>query len=218
MRIADGTAEGELTMGVTCDSIRAGAVALVALAWLGGPAAAEAPGRRAERRDGERAAAGRGRAPRSDAPPPRPRPPRLRPRRRRTPPRPRVDPQTAAALTRRPRRARRRRRQGEPDRRRRLARRPSWRSARSTPRAVSRRSGSTGMASIRERPGRRSPASNAPTRTALDLSAFALAEGPAADATPRAARRGRDERSRRPSSPMRCRRADRASCRPASRR
>ena len=30
-------------MGVTCDSIRAGAVALVALAWLGGPAAAEAP-------------------------------------------------------------------------------------------------------------------------------------------------------------------------------
>jgi murein L,D-transpeptidase YcbB/YkuD len=30
-------------MGVTCDSIRAGAFALVALAWLGGPAAAEAP-------------------------------------------------------------------------------------------------------------------------------------------------------------------------------
>ncbi len=30
-------------MGVTCDSIRAGAVALVALAWLGGPAGAEAP-------------------------------------------------------------------------------------------------------------------------------------------------------------------------------
>jgi len=30
-------------MGVTCDSIRAGALALVALAWLGGPAAAEAP-------------------------------------------------------------------------------------------------------------------------------------------------------------------------------
>ena len=29
-------------MGVTCDSIRAGALALVALAWLGGPAAAEA--------------------------------------------------------------------------------------------------------------------------------------------------------------------------------
>jgi len=32
-----------MTMGVTCDSIRAGALALVALAWLGGPAAAEAP-------------------------------------------------------------------------------------------------------------------------------------------------------------------------------
>ena len=30
-------------MGVTCDSIRAGALALVALAWLSGPAAAEAP-------------------------------------------------------------------------------------------------------------------------------------------------------------------------------
>ena len=30
-------------MGVTCDSIRAGALALVAVAWLGGPAAAEAP-------------------------------------------------------------------------------------------------------------------------------------------------------------------------------
>ena len=29
-------------MGVTCDSIRAGALALVAFAWLGGPAAAEA--------------------------------------------------------------------------------------------------------------------------------------------------------------------------------
>jgi murein L,D-transpeptidase YcbB/YkuD len=32
-----------MTMGVTCDSIRAGALALVALAWLSGPAAAEAP-------------------------------------------------------------------------------------------------------------------------------------------------------------------------------
>jgi murein L,D-transpeptidase YcbB/YkuD len=30
-------------MSLTCDSIRAGAVALVALAWLGGPASAEAP-------------------------------------------------------------------------------------------------------------------------------------------------------------------------------
>jgi murein L,D-transpeptidase YcbB/YkuD len=32
-----------MTMGVTCDSIRAGALVFVALAWLGGPAAAEAP-------------------------------------------------------------------------------------------------------------------------------------------------------------------------------
>ena len=82
-------------MGVTCDSIRAGALALAALAWLGGPAAAEAT---AAAPNAETASA----LPAATAPPPPPGRRARRPTPAATPQdaaAPAVDPQTAAAVS-----------------------------------------------------------------------------------------------------------------------
>ena len=83
-------------MGVTCDSIRAGALALVALAWLGGPAAAEAPAAapNAEAASAPPAAAAPAEA--SPAAAPAPATAAATPQDAAAPA---VDPQTAAALT-----------------------------------------------------------------------------------------------------------------------
>ena len=124
-------------MGVTCDSIRAGAMALIALRL--GSADPSPPRRPPPRRTRRRRARRRPRPPRpKQAPPPRPPSPQPRPRRRRTAPRPRSTrkwPRRSAPPSTRwspptSRRARSAPATGAP---------PAWRSALSTPRAASRR-------------------------------------------------------------------------------
>ena len=199
-------------MGVTCNSIRAGALALVALAWLGGPAAAEATAAapNAETASAPPAAAAPAETSPAAAPAPAPTPAA-------TPQdaaAPAVDPQMAAALSAAldalvaadvkasP--------IGAGD----------WRAARLAIRSFYAARGFAPVWTRRataspRRAGPRSPVSNAPTRT-RSISPPSPCRRICRPTRPRSGSPKPRRRCRRPWSLTRCRRAGRASSRPAS--